>query len=140
MSHYSGSCLCGGVAFNIHCDLQSITACHCKICAKTSGYYVMATRCQQSELSFICQDSLSWYQSSDFAKRGFCNICGASLFYKLDNADTISIMLGCLDNDIDITIAKHLFVSEKNHYYHIHDNAPQYQEFEPHDARQKYIS
>lgn len=78
-----------------------------------------------ADVTFLCEEGLTWYQSSDFAKRGFCAHCGSSLFYRLNDEDGIAIAAGCLDDSSDLTTGRHIFVKDKGHYYAIADGEEQ---------------
>lgn len=122
----TGSCLCKGVTFELTGPLRPSVACHCIQCRKTSGHYVSATQVQADQLHITCDDTLAWYQSSPQAQRGFCNRCGASLFWRHagDNGAT-SVMSGTLDGQTGITTAKHIFTAFKGDYYDIEAGVPQ---------------
>ncbi|MBM1689760.1 GFA family protein [Sulfitobacter geojensis] len=121
-----GSCLCGGVTFELVGPLRNSVACHCVQCRKTSGHYVSATQVTAEQLHITKDDTLQWYQSSPEAARGFCNICGSSLFWRhdADNGAT-SVMSGTLDAPTGIATEKHIFVADKGDYYTIADGLPQ---------------
>ena len=121
-----GSCLCGGVTYELTGDLRPSVACHCLQCRKTSGHYVSATQVQPDQLSFTKDATLTWFQSSPEAARGFCNACGSSLFWKHkgDNG-AVSVMSGTIDGATDITTEKHIFTAFKGDYYDIADTMPQ---------------
>ena len=90
-----GGCLCGAIHYTIAGDLRPVVACHCKMCQKTSGFHVAATSLLDSDLTISDPDnSLTWFGSSDFAKRAFCSKCGSNLFYKRLDSDRISIFAG----------------------------------------------
>lgn len=122
----TGSCLCGGVTYELHGALRPSVACHCDQCRKTSGHYVSATQVGEAQLVMKKDDTLRWYQSSPEAKRGFCNQCGASLFWRHegDNGAT-SVMSGTIDGATDITTDKHIFTAFKGDYYDIEAGVPQ---------------
>jgi hypothetical protein len=72
-------------------------------------------------------DTLVWYRSSDWAERGFCGRCGASLLYRLIAAsrDPVYIpFLGCLDIPAELTLAEHIYVDSKPACYEFADSAP----------------
>jgi hypothetical protein len=69
---------------------------------------------------------LRWYKSSERAKRGFCQICGSTLFWQGTGRDYIAIAAGTLDGATGITIAGHIFCADKGDYYEILDG--EYQE------------
>jgi hypothetical protein len=72
-----------------------------------------------------------WYQSSAKVQRGFCSVCGSTLFWKptIPGYQWTSVALGCLDTQIQQKVAKHIFVAEKGCYYEINDGAPQSEAF-----------
>ncbi len=121
----SGGCECGAVRFEIEALRDTVTACHCSQCRRTSGHYWASTHGDWDQLKFLNQDGLTWYKSSDFAKRGFCKTCGSSLFYKMEKDDNgIAIAAGCLDDPHDLTLNKHIFVADKGSYYDLDDGIP----------------
>lgn len=123
----TGSCLCGGVTYSLTGPLRNSVACHCLQCRKTSGHYVSATQVGPDQLTITKDNSLRWYQSSPEAQRGFCAICGSSLFWRhdADNGAT-SVMSGTLDGATGITTEKHIFVADKGDYYTLADDVPQH--------------
>jgi len=122
-----GSCLCGEVTFHLTGGLRNSVACHCIQCRKTSGHYVSATQVGPEQLRVTRDETLSWYQSSPEARRGFCNRCGSSLFWQHDaDQGATSVMSGTIDGATGITTEKHIFVADKGDYYEIADGAPQH--------------
>ena len=101
---FSGSCACGSVTYQVNGDLGDVIFCHCKQCQKASGHYVASTSAKISDFILTNQESLTWYQSSEQAKRGFCSRCGANLFWKLTNDNTIGIWPGSLDNSPKLNV------------------------------------
>ena len=75
-------CLCGGIKIKTMGKLRYVINCHCKQCMKTHGNFAAYTNCLEENIIFMNKSTLRWYNSSNFAKRGFCNKCGASIFYK----------------------------------------------------------
>ena len=68
---------------------------------------------------------LAWYRSSDAAERGFCRVCGSSLFWRADRRDHVSIAAGSLDDSSGLRLAEHIFVADKAGYYELADGLPQ---------------
>ncbi len=122
-----GSCLCGAVTYTLKPPLRPSVACHCVQCRKTSGHFVSATQVGPDQLILTKTDGLAWYQSSPEAQRGFCRICGSSLFWRhaADKGAT-SVMSGTIDGATGIKTAKHIFVADKGDYYDIADDVPQH--------------
>ncbi|MCY3675111.1 MAG: GFA family protein [Paracoccaceae bacterium] len=120
----TGGCLCGGVRYRITGPSRPIIYCHCSQCRRTSGHFVAATAVKTEELIFETNEGLAWFDSSEFASRGFCTRCGSSLFWKSKNRETISIMAGTLDQSYGLKAADHIYVSDKADYYELTDDLP----------------
>ncbi|MCZ4281323.1 GFA family protein [Kiloniella laminariae] len=121
-----GGCLCGDVRYEIRGVLRDSIACHCKQCRKTSGHYVSATAVAKADFHILEDRGLRWYQSSDTARRGFCQNCGSSLFWDQDGRDQMGIMSGTIDGDTGIKTREHIFVEDKGDYYELGDGLPTY--------------
>lgn len=77
------SCLCGGIKFKTEGNHRDVQNCHCSQCMKTHGHYAAYTKIEEQNIKFIKKTTLKWFKSSKRAKRGFCNKCGASVFFKV---------------------------------------------------------
>lgn len=120
-----GQCACGAVAFEVPAVRETVSFCHCGQCRQFSGHVWASTAAPLSQITFTRDEGLTWYQSSDFARRGFCNRCGSSLFYHITEKDKLGIAVGCLPDTVKLTPGKHIFVGDKPNYYDIADDAPQ---------------
>lgn len=119
MKKFFGSCLCGGVRFWVEGEIDQIINCFCGQCRKTSGHYVAATRVARGNLHIEKQDGLRWYKSSAEAKRGFCGICGSSLFWSAHGKETISIMAGALESPLGVKTRENWYVEDAGDYHEI---------------------
>lgn len=115
----TGRCECGSVRFSLPEVRASVTVCHCSQCRRTSGHVWASTMAPADSLTFETKDGLTWIDSSDFAKRGFCNRCGSSLFYKMQSESEIAISAGSLDDDAGLVLGQHIYVKDKGCYYEI---------------------
>ncbi len=104
-----GSCLCGGVRYEITGPLTDVSACHCGQCRKQTGHFWASTGCAMKDFKLLSENGLKWYRASDIANRGFCAICGSTLFWKPDAEDRIAISAGTLDEHPDLKIAENIF-------------------------------
>ncbi len=118
-----GRCECGAVLFEVKDARPEVTVCHCGQCRRTSGHLWASTVVADDDLVFQSEEALVWYESSDFAKRGFCGRCGSSLFYKMHNEPHIAVAAGCFDDPTGLSITKHIFAKDKGDYYDIADGA-----------------
>lgn len=118
----TGGCLCGAVTYTVTGPMRPVVNCHCVQCRKTSGHYVAATSAPRENVAI--EGEVTWYQSSDTAKRGFCGKCGSSLFW--DGGNNLSIHAGTLDGDSGLQSRVHIYVADKGDYYEIVDDLPQF--------------
>ncbi|MCP5081590.1 MAG: GFA family protein [Alphaproteobacteria bacterium] len=112
-----GSCLCGGVRYQVTGPVQDVTACHCTQCRKQSGHYWASSGAADGDFELLSEEGLKWYRASDSAIRGFCATCGSALFWKKNEQDRISFSAGSLDEHPGVTLAKHIFTDDKGDYY-----------------------
>lgn len=127
-----GTCLCGAVNFRVEGEFEhDPEACHCCQCRKQSGHFFAAINVRRSALSITGEDKISWYRSSEQVERGFCSVCGSSLFWKplIEGYEFTAIALGLFDTPITAKISKHTFVADKGDYYEISDGMPQSEGF-----------
>lgn len=124
---HTGSCLCGAVRFEISTELKSADACHCTQCRKHSGHYFASTDVPGEALTIDGEDQITWYQSSEKVRRGFCSTCGSSLFWDPLHRDWIGIAMGAFDAPTQTKLGMHIYVAEKGDYYDIADGLPQNQ-------------
>jgi hypothetical protein len=113
-----GSCLCGGVAFEVEAPLRPVIACHCSQCRKQSGHFWAASSVPLAAFRLLRSDTLVWFAASDAAKRGFCNGCGAFLFWAATDSCDISFAAGAIDGPTGLQIAEHWHVADAGDYYH----------------------
>lgn len=125
---HKGSCQCGAVKFEVSSELKAPDACHCTQCRKYSGHFFASTDIFRSALHIKGEDKITWYFSSEKVRRGFCSICGSSLFWDPVKNDWIAIAMGAFDSPTQVKLAKHIFVADKGDYYEITDGLPQNQQ------------
>jgi len=87
-------------------------------CRKTSGHFMAATSAPRDGVTV--DGVVTWYQSSDTARRGFCGTCGSSLFWDGHGAN-LSFHAGALDGPTGLQLAGHIFCADKGDYYQIAD-------------------
>jgi hypothetical protein len=136
-----GSCLCGGVKFEIVGPLIAATNCHCSMCRKQHGAaFRSRARVQKSDFKWHQGESLvSFYEATPGIVRGFCSVCGSPILNKFSGATPLTkhdpdapsrygISLGTLDGDPGVRPAAHIFVASKAPWFTITDDLPQFSE------------
>lgn len=134
-SVHKGSCLCQSVSYEIDGPLRPVVGCHCVQCRKTSGHFVAATQGYWERLRFTRKEGLAWYRSSDTASRGFCNLCGSSLFWRRHDNEMISISAGTLEDPTGLQMSCHIHAGAAGTYYRLDDGLPQLDQEELADMR-----
>jgi hypothetical protein len=121
------------VRYRVDGGLRPVIACHCSQCRRATGHYMAATAAMHEALTIEGADNITWFTSSDTARRGFCKICGSNLFWEGKGRPYTSITAGSLDNPTGLALARHIYVADKGDYYSIDDGVPQSQAFEGYD-------
>ncbi len=121
-SETRGRCLCGAVRFSGLLAGPDVTACHCGQCRRWSGHLWASFHLDAPRIE---GQALRWYPSSPQAERGFCSVCGTSLFWRPFGRDTLSVSAGAIDNPTGLALERHIFVADKGDYYDIPDHLPQ---------------
>jgi len=118
MTRLKGQCLCGDVQFETPLP-GHIDACHCTTCRNWNGGPFIGADFRDG-IKITKDKGLTWYESSDWAKRGFCKTCGASLFYCLKNDPYFwSVAGGALNLPNGLALGKEIFIDEKPDYYNL---------------------
>jgi len=127
----AGSCLSGGVRYEITGALKGALNCHCSMCRKAHGAaFRSRARVKAADFRWVQgEDLLSWYETSPGNHRGFCRVCGAKLLSRFDwDPSAYGLPLGTLDDDPGVKPALHVFVAYKAPWHEITDGLPQHPE------------
>ena len=127
-----GSCLCGGVRYEIVGPIGAAVYCHCSMCRKAHGSAFRArVSVPKTSFRFVQgEELLTSYRSSADTIRRFCRICGSPIVNSWDpEPDSYGLALGSLEDDPGVRATCHVFVGSKAPWYEIADSLPQYQEF-----------
>ena len=127
MTILQGSCNCGAVKFTLAQAPTDATACHCTQCRKQSGHYFASANVPKAAVLITGEENLTWYQSSEKVRRGFCSKCGCWLFWEPVFRDWTSVALGSLDGATGVQLQRHIFVANQGDYYTLGDGLPQNQ-------------
>lgn len=80
----AGRCLCGAVTVTVRGDHDPrVGACHCRMCQRWSGGLFLCFSAPAA--SVTVEGPAAEFQSSPFARRGFCPRCGSHLWFRDQN-------------------------------------------------------
>ena len=124
---HTGSCPCKAVSFEVDGELPGPDACHCSLCRKQSGHVFVSTDVPRTAATIRGLENVTWYQSSEKVRSGFCSTCGSSLFWDPIQRDWIGIAMGAFEQPTNTKIRINVHVASKGDYYDITDDLPQKQ-------------
>lgn len=116
----TGACLCGAISYRVGGPLRDVVFCHCTRCRRTHGHFAAYTACARDDLELVEVRGLRWYES-DGRRRGFCAVCGASVFWEREGSSAISISAGTLEEPTGLSPSRHIFTADAGDYYEIAD-------------------
>jgi len=96
------------------------------MCQRLHGNYGPHSKAKKVDLVITNDVGLSWYETSDIARRGFCRECGSGLFWDAYSQDATGIVAGTLDDTSSLKTIGNIFVAEKPGYYELNDDLPQF--------------
>ena len=125
-----GSCLCGGVRFELSGWLSPIWMCHCSLCRKRSGAASNAKLlAPKANLTWLAGgDLLQVYTSPRGWPTTFCRSCGSPAPQLHLGGGAYRVPAGSLDDDPGVRVESHIFVASKAPWDEIAGSAPQFQE------------
>ena len=130
-----GSCLCGGVRFEVTLPFTRAIHCHCSRCRKHSGTFGLTMgRVPREGFRLLAGEELiRVFRPDGGAVKAFCSVCGSSLFgAHWPEGDEISIRLGSLDEDPQIRPQFHTYVASRAPWEELPDDGlPRYEELNP---------
>lgn len=113
MESREGQCLCGGVRYRLEVPVDHIGACHCQMCRRFSGGIELGIDIPEESVTWLKDDTLRVYSSSEWAERGFCGTCGSSLFYRLKSGGFFSLSAGTLDDISGLPLTTEVYIDHK---------------------------
>jgi len=113
MSELVGSCLCGGVRFEVAEPFLMLSYCHCTNCKKLSGGGGTANgRARTAAIRVLEGEGLlRTYQPSEGTAKTFCSACGSNLFGGgWPESEQASVRLSAIDSPLDQKPELHNYV------------------------------
>ncbi len=128
-----GSCLCGGVRFEIARAVGPFELCHCRRCRKASGAAFVAGLGVRTEDFRLLEgrELVSTYEAPILERPPayrsfFCSRCGSPVPNPAPRGEWFEIPAGLLDDDPQLRPDKHIFVELGAPWFEITDDLPQY--------------
>ncbi|MEP3345936.1 MAG: GFA family protein [Litoreibacter sp.] len=113
----SGKCMCGAVSYRAQIIEPELGACHCSMCRRWTGGVFLGLSVMPDAMAYEGEEHIQIFQSSPWAERAFCKICGSNLFYRVTAAGEeqgiYHIGAGTMDDQMEITLSQQLFIDQK---------------------------
>ena len=130
-----GSCLCGGVRYEVTLPFRRANHCHCSRCRRHSGSNgLIQGRVPRERFRLLAGgDLVRTYTPPGGKAKAFCSGCGSSLFGgDWPEGDEVSIRFGTLDADPGIAPQYHAFATSKAAWDVLPDDGlPRYERTKP---------
>ena len=113
MAALRGSCLCGGVRFELAEEPETLRHCHCESCKKLSGGAgTVNARVPSSSIRILeGEELLQTFEPAEGSAKTFCLSCGSNLFGGgWPDSPTASVRAPTIDEPFDARPSAHLFV------------------------------
>jgi hypothetical protein len=121
----SGSCLCGGVRFELTGEFEPRSFCHCASCKRLSGGVGTANGWAPTESIRVVagQELLRTYQPSEGTAKTFCSVCGSNLFGGgWPDSETTSVRLPAIDTPFEGRPGRHIYTRSVAHWETLPDD------------------
>ena len=108
-----GSCLCGGVRFEVTEPFATVSQCHCTSCKRISGGTgTVSGRARSDAIRILAgEELLTRYQPGEGSAKTFCSVCGSNLFGGgWPETESASVRLSAIDDPFDRKPDAHIFV------------------------------
>jgi hypothetical protein len=113
MTTLHGTCLCGGIKFEVELTPERIRFCHCESCKKLSGGGATTNvRASSAAIRIVeGKDLIQTYQPPEGSAKTFCLACGSNLFGGgWPESEYCSVRVTTLEEPLGELPAAHLFV------------------------------
>jgi len=126
MATYSGSCLCGEVQFEYDGPSNWCAHCHCTLCQRAHGAPLVTwVGVAEERFRLLHSDTLQWYHSSADSRRGFCRVCGSSLFFQSERwPGEIHLVRANIEGEIDVAPGGHAYWPSHATWFEFEDQLP----------------
>ena len=130
LPRYTGSCLCGGVRYELSAELGPIEVCYCQMCRKASGG-PLATNAPVAQAAFHLtagRELLADYESSPGEKRAFCRSCGSPIYsQRVGRPGVLRIRVGTINQPLNVRPVASYYTGSKCNWWEIHDALPRFE-------------
>jgi len=108
--HISGQCLCGAVTVSAMASKPIVRACHCDMCRQHTSAMFMSLATDEGSVKI--NGPAKSFRSSEWAERGFCEVCGSTLWYGTVANGERHLAAGLFENAADAPLKLEFFIDK----------------------------
>ena len=111
---YKGGCMCGQVQYHFSTFKKMVLkSCHCVECRIHTGHHMSNIGVPDENFTWVKNETLHYYQSSEHLSRGFCSNCGSLMVVRQKDLDYMVVMAGGIEDTTGIPFGFHYFSKRK---------------------------
>jgi hypothetical protein len=113
MTRLHGTCLCGGVKFEVEAEPDALRVCHCASCKKLSGGAgTVNFGVPPSAIRIVeGEELLQSFTPEGGSAKTFCRSCGANLFGGgWPDSERCSVRVTTIEDPLDAKVGAHIYV------------------------------
>ena len=128
-----GSCLCGGVEYEVDQLDMPITHCHCRTCRKAhAASYASTAGVMREHFRWLKgEDMLKAFESSPGKLRYFCSSCGSHVVAERPEQLHVIVRVATLDDDPGMRPQAHIWCSHDVPWLKDEEGVNHYEEWQP---------
>jgi len=77
-----------------------------------TGHFMAASQVSRENIKI--KGKIKWFYTHEGSRHGFCDNCGANMFWQNDNKPTISVTAGSIHDSKNLRTWHHIFTEEKD--------------------------
>lgn len=127
---YTGSCLCGGVQFELTAELGPIEICYCQMCRKASGGPLAANSSIAAPDFRVTSGAelIAGYESSPGERRHFCGRCGSPIYSeRAQDPRAVRLRVGTINEPLNVRPTAGYYTGSKCNWWEILDALPRFE-------------
>lgn len=113
----SGGCLCGAVRFDARNVPGTFGICHCPSCRRWTGSALLEVSIKTEDMTWQGADNIATYQSSDWAERAWCKMCGTNVYFRHTKRDkwfgSTDLPIGIFDDANGFTLTHEIYTDQQ---------------------------
>ena len=129
-----GSCLCGGVQYEYHGEIEELAVCHCNMCKRAQGAPFATNAPIRADLFRVItgEELLKTYFSSENKRRVFCANCGSPIYsQRTDSPETLRLRVGTVTSGKIPPPTHQAFCESISEWFVLRDDMPRYVQKKP---------